>query len=62
MTVQPGTPPGVGLTMKPPLFLKKGDLMSLGIEALGEQRQVVAPFKRLLNSRSYSIFRILALT
>ena len=41
-----GTPPGVGLGMKPPLFLKKGDVMTLGIEGLGEQRQVVVPFKR----------------
>ena len=40
-----GTPPGVGLGMKPPLFLKKGDVMTLGIEGLGEQRQEVVPFK-----------------
>ena len=36
-----GTPPGVGLGMKPPLYLKKGDVMTLGIEGLGEQRQEV---------------------
>ncbi len=41
-----GTPPGVGLGHKPPLFLKKGDVMTLGIEGLGEQRQMVVPFKR----------------
>jgi 2,4-didehydro-3-deoxy-L-rhamnonate hydrolase len=52
MTLEPGdvittgTPPGVGLGMKPPLFLKKGDQMTLGIEGLGEQRQLVVPFKR----------------
>jgi 2,4-diketo-3-deoxy-L-fuconate hydrolase len=40
-----GTPPGVGLGMKPPRFLKKGDVMTLGIEGLGEQRQVVVGFK-----------------
>jgi 2,4-diketo-3-deoxy-L-fuconate hydrolase len=40
-----GTPPGVGLGMKPPSYLKKGDVMTLGIEGLGEQRQVVVPFK-----------------
>ena len=40
-----GTPPGVGLGMKPPRFLKKGDVMTLGIQGLGEQRQVVVPFK-----------------
>ncbi len=36
-----GTPPGVGMGMKPPQFLKAGDVMTLGIEGLGEQRQVV---------------------
>jgi len=52
MTLEPGdvittgTPPGVGMGMKPPLYLKKGDQMVLGIEGLGEQRQVVVPFKR----------------
>ena len=52
MTLMPGdvittgTPPGVGLALKPPQFLKKGDVMSLSIEGLGEQRQVVVPFKR----------------
>ena len=40
-----GTPPGVGLGMKPPLYLKKGDVMTLGIEGLGEQRQEVVAFK-----------------
>jgi 2-keto-4-pentenoate hydratase/2-oxohepta-3-ene-1,7-dioic acid hydratase in catechol pathway len=34
-----GTPPGVGLGMKPPKFLKAGDVVTLGIEGLGEQRQ-----------------------
>ena len=36
-----GTPPGVGLGMKPPLFLKPGDVMTLAIEGLGEQHQKV---------------------
>jgi 2,4-diketo-3-deoxy-L-fuconate hydrolase len=51
MTLEPGdiittgTPPGVGLGMKPPVYLKAGDVMTLGIEGLGEQRQVVVPFK-----------------
>jgi 2-keto-4-pentenoate hydratase/2-oxohepta-3-ene-1,7-dioic acid hydratase in catechol pathway len=40
-----GTPPGVGMGMKPPVFLKKGDVMTLGIEGLGEQRQEVVGFK-----------------
>ena len=41
-----GTPPGVGMGMKPPQFLKKGDVMTLGIDGLGEQRQDVVSFKR----------------
>jgi 2-keto-4-pentenoate hydratase/2-oxohepta-3-ene-1,7-dioic acid hydratase in catechol pathway len=36
-----GTPPGVGLGMKPPVFLRPGDEMRLGIDGLGEQRQKV---------------------
>ena len=31
--------------MKPPVYLKKGDVMALGIDGLGEQRQLVVPFK-----------------
>jgi 2,4-didehydro-3-deoxy-L-rhamnonate hydrolase len=34
-----GTPPGVGLGMKPPRFLKAGDVVALGIEGLGSQKQ-----------------------
>ena len=40
-----GTPPGVGSGMKPQVFLKAGDVMSLGISGLGEQRQKIVPFK-----------------
>jgi 2-keto-4-pentenoate hydratase/2-oxohepta-3-ene-1,7-dioic acid hydratase in catechol pathway len=36
-----GTPPGVGLGKTPPLYLKAGDTMRLGIDKLGEQRQSV---------------------
>jgi len=36
-----GTPPGVGMGMKPQQFLKPGDVMTLGIDSLGRQRQVV---------------------
>lgn len=39
--VTTGTPPGVGLGMKPPVFLNVGDVMTLGIQGLGEQRQTV---------------------
>ena len=37
--ISTGTPAGVGMGMKPPLYLKKGDVIELGIEGLGEQRQ-----------------------
>lgn len=36
-----GTPPGVGLGMKPPVFLRAGDVMTLGIAGLGDQKQTV---------------------
>jgi 2-keto-4-pentenoate hydratase/2-oxohepta-3-ene-1,7-dioic acid hydratase in catechol pathway len=49
MSLQPGdvittgTPPGVGMGIKPdPIFLNVGDVMELGIEKLGTQRQVIA--------------------
>ncbi|HEY2862138.1 MAG TPA: fumarylacetoacetate hydrolase family protein [Casimicrobiaceae bacterium] len=42
-----GTPPGVGLGMKPaPQYLKAGDIVSLGIQGLGEQRQKIVAFKK----------------
>ena len=49
MTLNPGdviptgTPPGVALGMKPPKFLQPGDIIDLGIEGLGTQRQTVLP-------------------
>jgi len=43
--VTTGTPPGVGLGMKPPQFMHPGDVVTLGIEGLGEQRQKIVPFK-----------------
>jgi 2-keto-4-pentenoate hydratase/2-oxohepta-3-ene-1,7-dioic acid hydratase in catechol pathway len=52
MTLMPGdviitgTPPGVGLGMKPQRFLKAGDVITLGIEGLGTQTQRVVPFRR----------------
>lgn len=51
MTLMPGdvittgTPPGVGMGMKPAVFLKKGDVVTLGVDGLGEQSQIVVPFK-----------------
>ncbi len=47
MSLQPGdvistgTPPGVGMGMKPPRYLKAGDVVELGIEGLGSQKQSV---------------------
>lgn len=47
MSLQPGdiistgTPPGVGLGQKPPVYLNEGDVVELGIEGMGVQRQVV---------------------
>jgi 2,4-diketo-3-deoxy-L-fuconate hydrolase len=53
MTLEPGdlittgTPPGVGLGQKPkPFYLKAGDVMELGIEKLGQQRQSVVAWSR----------------
>ena len=37
--ISTGTPPGVGLGQKPPVYLKDGDVVRLGIEGLGEQMQ-----------------------
>jgi 2-keto-4-pentenoate hydratase/2-oxohepta-3-ene-1,7-dioic acid hydratase in catechol pathway len=39
--ISTGTPPGVGMGQKPPVFLKPGDKMQLGIQGLGEQNQTV---------------------
>jgi 2,4-didehydro-3-deoxy-L-rhamnonate hydrolase len=38
--ISTGTPPGVGLGLKPPVFLQPGDVVELGVEGLGESRQV----------------------
>ncbi len=37
--ISTGTPPGVGLGFKPPRYLKPGDVVELGVEGLGQQRQ-----------------------
>jgi 2,4-didehydro-3-deoxy-L-rhamnonate hydrolase len=42
--INTGTPPGVGLGMKPPVYLAEGDVMTLGVQGLGTQRQrVIGP-------------------
>jgi 5-carboxymethyl-2-hydroxymuconate isomerase len=51
MTLEPGdvittgTPPGVGMGMKPPRFLKAGDKVRLGIQGLGDQEQTFVAYK-----------------
>jgi len=42
--ISTGTPSGVGLGFKPPIFVKPGDVIELGIEGLGEQRQVARAY------------------
>jgi 2-keto-4-pentenoate hydratase/2-oxohepta-3-ene-1,7-dioic acid hydratase in catechol pathway len=42
--ISTGTPAGVGLGMKPPVYLKHGDIIELGIEGLGTQRQQAKSF------------------
>jgi 2-keto-4-pentenoate hydratase/2-oxohepta-3-ene-1,7-dioic acid hydratase in catechol pathway len=57
MTLMPGdviatgTPPGVGMGVKKdgkpaPVFLRAGDVMSVGVEGLGEQKQHVVAYKK----------------
>ena len=41
--ISTGTPPGVGLGMTPPIYLKPGDIVTLGVEGLGEHNQTVIP-------------------
>lgn len=42
--ISTGTPLGVGLGQKPPIYLSEGKVMSLGVDGLGQQRQLVVPF------------------
>ena len=39
--ISTGTPPGVGMGQKPPRYLQPGDVVELGVEGLGQQRQIV---------------------
>jgi 2-keto-4-pentenoate hydratase/2-oxohepta-3-ene-1,7-dioic acid hydratase in catechol pathway len=41
-----GTPPGVGMGMKPPQYLKPGDRLRLSVEGLGEQSNLLVPWQR----------------
>jgi 2,4-diketo-3-deoxy-L-fuconate hydrolase len=44
--ISTGTPAGVGLGFKPPIYLKEGDVIELGADYLGEQRQEVVNYKK----------------
>ena len=46
--ISTGTPPGVGLGQKPPVYVQAGDTMRLGIEGLGEQQQATRAWSREL--------------
>jgi 2-keto-4-pentenoate hydratase/2-oxohepta-3-ene-1,7-dioic acid hydratase in catechol pathway len=43
--ISTGTPPGVGLGQKPPLYLNPGDVVELGVEGMGSQKQIVVAAK-----------------
>ncbi len=45
--ISTGTPPGVGLGMKPPRYLNPGDVVELGIDGLGQARQAVVAFSQV---------------
>jgi 2-keto-4-pentenoate hydratase/2-oxohepta-3-ene-1,7-dioic acid hydratase in catechol pathway len=44
--ISTGTPPGVGLGFKPPIFMKAGDVVELGIEGLGESKQTAVAWSK----------------
>jgi 2-keto-4-pentenoate hydratase/2-oxohepta-3-ene-1,7-dioic acid hydratase in catechol pathway len=44
--ISTGTPPGVGLGFNPPIYLKEGDVVELGIENLGSSKQVAKNWSR----------------
>ena len=55
--ISTGTPPGVGLGQKPPLFLKPGDVVRLGIVGLGEQQQTCRAWMREADCRRPTLSR-----
>jgi 2-keto-4-pentenoate hydratase/2-oxohepta-3-ene-1,7-dioic acid hydratase in catechol pathway len=42
--ISTGTPAGVGFGLKPPVYLKSGDVVRLGIDGLGESQQLLVAF------------------
>ena len=53
-----GTPPGVGMGMKPPQYLKPGDKMRIGIDGLGEQNQKVVRESKALKALNKGVERM----
>lgn len=49
--ISTGTPSGVGQAQKPPVYLKGGDVVELGIEGIGEQKQHVTSFEQSRTSK-----------
>jgi 2-keto-4-pentenoate hydratase/2-oxohepta-3-ene-1,7-dioic acid hydratase in catechol pathway len=49
--IMTGTPPGVGLGMEPPFYLKEGDEVELSIEGLGTQKQFCIQAKNNINGQ-----------
>ena len=48
--INTGTPPGVGLGMKPPMYLEAGDLVRLGASQLGSQEQRVISYDAVVEA------------
>lgn len=48
--ISTGTPSGIGMSQTPPVYLKPGDVMTLGVEGLGEQRQVVVAWDEAMST------------
>jgi 2-keto-4-pentenoate hydratase/2-oxohepta-3-ene-1,7-dioic acid hydratase in catechol pathway len=44
--ISTGTPHGVGLGFKPPIYLQAGDVVTLGMEGLGEQKQTAVAYSK----------------
>lgn len=55
--VTTGTPPGVGMAMEPPVFLKPGDAMRLGVKGLGEQQQTIVAYRETEEGRGSSAYK-----
>jgi 2,4-diketo-3-deoxy-L-fuconate hydrolase len=52
--VSTGTPPGVGLGQKPPIYLRAGNVITLGVDGLGQQRQTVVADSTAANEQLHA--------